>query len=123
MTLFDYLDSISKTKTHLTPDAEYSSFFINRGLSQHLDTLFDANKMNLYGDVLDRQLHYDFFFYKVKKSSRYGKWAKREGSETIDSIRQFYRCSHKKAVEYSKLLNTEALQSIQKSLERGGLTK
>jgi hypothetical protein len=123
MTLFDYFDSVSKTKTYLEPDAEYSPFFINRGLSQHLDTLFDANKMNLYGKVLDGKLHYDYLFYKIKKSNRYGKWAKRENSEVIDSIRQFYRCSYKKAVEYSVLLNTEALQNIQKHLEKGGLKK
>jgi hypothetical protein len=125
---FQFLNEIQTTKAHSlseTPDIEkdYPPFFINRGLSQHLDTLFVANDMNQFWHVLENRLQYDYLFYSIKKRNRFGAWAKKAKNEDIDLVRKVYNCSYKKARDIIKILNTSTMKKLRERSVTGGIEK
>jgi hypothetical protein len=123
---FFFLEDISKKKENvleLNPELEeeYSPIFVNRGLSQHLDTIFFANEMNSRWADLDHKLQFDYLFHAVRKSSRYGKWVKKTPENDFDSpiIARYFNCSLAKAREYRKILNNKQLDEIKERMRTG----
>lgn len=123
---FDILNDISYEKTRsITPDNanEYNPFFVNRGLSQHMDTILLANEMNKR-HTMDPYGQYLFLELAVGAKKRYGKWSK--GVETMDQdaielVSSFYETSKEKAMEYIAIGGDELIERVREQLYQGGL--
>src|ERR1017187_5798615 len=118
---FDYLNSILSTKKNLMEndqnEKDYPPFFINRGLSQHVDCILFANEMNMNGH-LDNRLQYDYLFHSIRKMKRtFGKWAKRKDNEAIQAVSQYYEVNLRRAKEYVAILSKEQRKFIMKTME------
>ena len=113
---FDALNSVMRTKKYwfLDPAQEYKSFFINRGLSQHLDCLLHANLMNMFWRVLTPKMHYDYCYGAIRSIKRpFLKWAKKQEERDIELVMSYYQCNQRRAEEYLQVLNKEHLEIIQ----------
>ena len=122
---FFFLEDISKKKENvleLNPELEeeYSPIFVNRGLSQFLDTIMAANEMNIR-PYLDNKLQFDYLFHTVRKSPRYGKWVKKTPEGDFDSpiLARYFNCSLNKAREYRKILNNKQIDEIKERMKTG----
>lgn len=123
--IWDFVDSINNTKTDLMVDTEndeaaessYSPFMINRALSYFPDTVILANDMNERSGIPNRE-QYLYLLGSVSKRKRFSKWAKSKKSDELDSIMDFYGCSHRKALEYQPLLNEEQKQIIMEAFKK-----
>lgn len=124
VSLFDMLSSVMETKNYLYNDdteKEYVPFMINRGVSQHPDTILFANEMNKCPS-LTKKMQYDFFFYSLSRKQRRGKWAKAEDSDKadLDLISKHYSVSREKAVDYLKLIDQDDLAALRNNYNIGG---
>ena len=127
---FDYINSVSHLKKDMMrgtdndelSQKDYKPFLANRSLSFHADSILYSNEMNRLGH-LDNLLQYDFYMMTLRSRKRFSGWFKPENSEALDIIQQGYKCNLKKAIDASKILSTEQLKIIKKSLETGGLKK
>jgi hypothetical protein len=127
VTIFDFLTSIMEKKNYMFDDStekEYNPFMINRGLSQHLDTILYANDMNKCCG-LSKRMQYDYFFYSIDAGSRRGKWAKGDTTDedTLKLISKHYSISIEKARGYILVLSKEDINDIKKLYIMGGKQK
>lgn len=101
-------------------EKNYVPFVVNKSLSAHIDIILLCNEMNIYS-FLDKKLQYDFLFHGIKKyKRRYQKWLKYNEPKNIDTIKEYYCCSSKKAEEYLKILSDEQLEYIKEKINKGG---
>ena len=103
MTPFDFLNEINQGKKDLMVDdidhqveKQYNPFIINRGLSYFLDTIMDANEMNIRHH-LDKKLQNSYLLNIIRKKKRFSKWHKAEKSELLEIVMEFYGYSIKRA--------------------------
>ena len=123
---FDYINSISYSKKNIMRGTEndelaekdYVPFLVNRGLSYYPDTVFYANEMNMRGDV-DHKLAYEYFLNSIRPRKRFSKWFKKEQSDTIEVIMEYYKCGYSKARDYARVLTEEQVKELQKRLYTG----
>lgn len=124
--LFDYLNDLTLGKQNLMTnelsEKLYPAFMVNRGLSQHLDTIIFANTMNKY-PFLDNKMQHDFLFHGISKRKRLSKWAKKIDVDGIEAIKQIYGYSNEKAKAALEILTEEEVTEIKQRLEVGGLKK
>lgn len=118
---FDYLNSIMVNNTYLMNDSQdekdYPAFFVNRGLSQHIDCVMAANEMNI-NSHLDNKLQYDFLFHAIRKMKRkYGKWAKRLDDDLIKALSKYYNVGYRRAKEYAYLMNDDQKKVIMEKMK------
>lgn len=124
ISLFDWLTDLNQEKKYLLREdtaTDFSSFMINRGMSQNVETIMYANEMNKHCQLSKEMVH-DFYYYILSRKKRFSKWAKQSGDnkEELDLITKHYGVSRVRAMEYLKLLTPEDLQKIQESHEVGG---
>lgn len=76
--LFDIMNKITSEKVHInvTTKGAYSKFWIDNALSQHVDCMDSVYVMNLIGDKLSDQDHFNYYFHAIRQGKRFGKWAK-----------------------------------------------
>lgn len=120
--LFDLLNSINSKSGEFSRrriDLDYVPFIINKGLSQHYDTILLANEMNMHADS-PAYYQYLFYFYGVDKKKRYGKWAKKSDIENIDIVKEYFGYGDVKAMEALKLLSDSDIEEIKERLFKGG---
>jgi hypothetical protein len=125
--LWDYINAINSNKQDLMTGTEndelaeagYVPFLTNRALSQFPDTLLYANEMNIHNH-LDKKLQFNYLLSSVRPKKRFTKWAKREDSEGIAMVMQYYKCNIRRAQEYMQLLTSEHLSKIKQALTIGG---
>lgn len=125
--VFDFLNDLSHDKSYKFGEATksvYEPFIINRGMSQHIDTLMLANEMNKNSHI-DKLLQHDFYFHVVSKKKRYGKWAKAklEHEDDVAFIARHYNVNKIRAREYYDLLTDDELNYLKKTYDFGGYTK
>lgn len=124
--LFDFLNDITLGKENLiqneTGERLYPAYMVNRGLSQHQDTILYANEMNK-NPQLDNKMQHDFLFYAIPARKRLGKWAKKVDPAALDAIKEVYGYSDEKAHEAIKVLTDEQIKAIQARLFTGGMKK
>ena len=89
----------------------YNPYLVNRGLSQHPDTLMVANDMNMYYDTPNRA-QYEYLYHSVRRRNRYGKWAKATPYEDIQLISEHYGVGVKEARTYLKILTVNQLEYL-----------
>lgn len=120
MTPFDYIKTISSKKEYLDPETkEYVPFIVNKALSFMRDTVFWANEMNRYPELTKTQ-QYDFYYNGVPKGNRWSKWSKKDMTENVRNVMEYYECSLKKADEILKILTPDQLVIIAAALDKGG---
>lgn len=125
--LFDFLNEIMLGKQNLIQsgigEKVYPAYMVNRGLSQHLDTVIYANQMNKYPQ-LDAKLQHDYLLHAIPRRKRYSKWAKKVDPNNIDAIRQYYQCSYDKARVILDVLDEADVKEIKLKLASvGGIKK
>lgn len=127
MNPFDYLTSINVSKENMMRDTEndelaerdYNAFVVNRGLSYFQDTVMYANEMNQHNQI-DNKLQYEFLLNSIRPKKRFSKWFKKEQSDDIESIMEYYGYSHSKAIQILSVLSQSDITKIKKRLEKGG---
>jgi hypothetical protein len=128
-----YENSINTGKNPLALDQQefkYETWRTNSALSNHVDTLFYVNVMNMNHHITD-QMHYDYLFNSVRKAKRYGK-KKTEADKKLERqikqeqdklhlIQEYYKYNTLKAKQALRVLSEEHLETIRKRLEKGGV--
>ena len=66
----------NKSERNLSQSDNYSKFWIDNALSQHVDCIMAVQAMNMIGAGLSDQAHYNYYRHAISKGKRYGKWAK-----------------------------------------------
>ncbi len=126
--LKDYLNSINFTKQDLmatediTWEKKYPAYIVNRCLSYHYDTLIAANEMNGY-HFLPKNMQYHFLLNIVRKKKRFAKFLKAEKLKNLEYVKEYYGYSNEKAKTALSILTKEQIETIKKSLQKGGRKK
>ena len=119
MKLGDYLNAINYSKDNLLEDEAaakgYVPFVVNRCLSYFPDTILQANEMNLLPNA-DKKMQFDYLRHSVRKRKRFSKWLKNENDPRLDSIKLFYNCGSKKALEIIAVLSDEQIDEIHENI-------
>lgn len=127
ITPFDFINDISGQKEYIfSEDTEraYSNYLVNRGLSQHIDTILLANEMNKRPSI-DSLMHHDFLFYAVSKKKRYGKWARdsKENEESLQLIMTEYCVNRSVAQQYMAVLDKSDIKALKTKYSNQGKSK
>ena len=122
--LKDYLYSINQSKKNILDndiDAErkYPPYIVNRCLSSFTDTILYVNEMNK-NSHLEKKLQYDFLLNSVKPRKRFSPWAKKDSIDYLDIVKEYYGYNDDKALQALRILTKDQLDSIKKSLSKGG---
>lgn len=109
---------------------KYNKWRTNSSLSNHLDTIMDANFVNMNYHISD-QMHYDYLFYSIRKKQRFGKKKtdqdkkleklQKEEAKKISLIQEYYKYNTVKSKAVLKVLADSQLEIIRKRLEKGGV--
>ena len=130
---WQYENSINSGKTPIDMDSpqefKYSQWRTNKSLSNHSDTIFYANQMNMNYHIKDK-MHYFYLFYSVRKQRRYGtkktdedKRLEKEAKATdakLKLVQEKYKYNNKRAKEALTILTSKQLDMIAKEQEKGG---
>jgi len=96
-------------------------YIINRALSHHIDTLFDAQSMNEKA-FLPKILQYDYLFHSTRKYRRpRTEWFKKEKNEEVQILKEYYGCSERRAREYVAVHTEEQIDNIRSKMKKGGI--
>lgn len=127
MTPFDYVNDINHNKSNIIKNSDnpelaeklYPPFFVNRALSQYVDTVRISNEMNIHHQ-LDKKLQFDFLINIVRKKKRFTKWAKKEDDDNLEVVVRYYKYSYDKASAVLPLLSETQLKELRRRLYTGG---
>jgi hypothetical protein len=128
MNPFDFVNSINLTKNDLMTGTEndelaekgYAPYLVNKALSYFPDTLLYANEVNRLAHV-DNKLQYQYLLNSIRAQKRYSKWAKKEDSDDLEVVKEYYGYSNEKAYQALSILSKDQLNHIKKQLEQGGI--
>ena len=122
--LKDYLYSINQSKRNILDDdpnaqKKYPPYIIKRCLSSFTDTILFANEMNR-NPHLPNKMQYDFFINSVKPRKRFSPWARKDSIDYLDVVKEYYGYNDDKALQALRILTKDQLDTIKKSLSKGG---
>jgi hypothetical protein len=122
--LKDWLNSINYNKKNIMDEdpssvKDYAPYIINRCLSGHIDCLMYANEINKY-HFLPKKLQYDFLINILRVKKRFSPWLKKDKTEDLDYVKQYYGYSNEKAQQALRILSKEQLNFIKSKLDIGG---
>lgn len=128
MNPFDFVNSINQTKVDMMTGTEndelaekgYVPFIVNKALSYFPDTLLYVNEVNKLAHI-DNKLQYHYLLNSIRAQKRYSKWAKKEDSDDLEVVKQYYGYSNEKAYQALSILSKDQLNYIKKQLEQGGI--
>ena len=107
-------------KNVLDNEKDYVPFVVNRAMSFHYDCVLQANVMNQYPN-LPETMQYHFLLNTIRGYKRpYRKWEKRELTEDLEAVQEYYGYSYTKAIDALNLLNAAQLEEIKKAIYKGG---
>ena len=119
---FEFINSISYKKNNLLKEQysekDYPSFLVNKGLSLYADTIIYANEINRR-PWIDNKLAYDFYLNSIRPRKRYSKWFKKTKDEDLELLKEYYKCSESKALEYLNVLSETQLEKLRERLIKG----
>lgn len=119
---FEFINSISHKKNNLLTDEysekNYPGFLVNKGLSLYADTILYANEINRR-PWIDNKLAYDYYLNSIRPRKRYSKWFKKTKNEDLELLKEYYKCSESKALEYLNFLSETQLEQLRKRLTKG----
>jgi hypothetical protein len=121
--LGDFLKSINTKNVKLgvlEVEEDYNPFIINRALSYFIDTVMYANEMNKY-PTCDVNMQYDFYYYSLRKRSRFSPWVKPEKpTERVELLKEYYGYNTKNAEVVVDMIPESEFQRIKSLLNKGG---
>ena len=126
--LFDFLNNITHKKINIMDidneiEKDYVHYVINKFLSQHIDTIEDADTMNSMSH-LPNKLQFDYLINSIRKKFRRAeKWLKSETDLDISAVKEYYNYSNQKARDAIRILTAEEISYIKKKIYKGGLKK
>ena len=115
---FDYVKSINR-KTYEYDLSGYNPFLTNRAFAGFIDTIMFAEQMNQHSD-LSPYLQYQFYYYGVRKGSRFDPISKPSEPEGLEVVMAYYNYSKQKALEVMTLLTKQNIISMIESMDKGG---
>ena len=126
MTPFDFINAInSRAKKDLMAGAEnesaesdYVPYVTNKTLSYFTETVMYANEMNR-NSHLPKKLQFHYLLNSIRPGKRYTKWIKKEDSEFLELVKQYYGFSDEKARQALTILSDQQLSTIKTTLTRG----
>lgn len=118
----DIIPAILQTKKDvLENEKDYNAFVVNKALSFHYDCIMYANQMN-QSHGLDDKMQFHYLLNSVRPWKRpFQKWLKQEKVSDLECIKEFYGYSNDKAKAALEVLDDVQLNTIKKSLNKGGL--
>ena len=124
--LSDYLNAINFSKVNLldgddlTWEKKFPPYVINRCLSQHIDTIIQANNMN-QRHGLAKRLQFHYLLNSIRKRKRFGgKSISTAKSKNLEYVKEYYGYSNSKAKVALDILDTKQLNLIKSKLDKGG---
>ena len=115
---FLYVKSINK-KDYQYDLSGYVPFLVNRAFAAFIDCIMLAEEMN-QAHLLSPSLQYDFYYYAVRKGSRFNPIPKPEEPKYLEVVMEHYHYSKQKALEVINLLSEQDILAIIKSHDTGG---
>jgi len=119
---FEFINSISFKKNNLLKDGysekDYPNFLVNKGMSLYADTILHANEINRR-PWIDNKLAYDYYLNSIRPRKRYSKWFKKTKNEDLELLKEYYKCSESKALEYLTILTETQLEKLRNRLTKG----
>ena len=115
---FHYVKSINK-KVYEYDLSGYNPFLTNRAFAGFIDTIMLAHEMNQHPD-LSPYLQYQFYYYGVRKGSRFDPISKPSEPEGLEVVMAYYNYSKQKALEVMSLLTRQDILSMTTSMDKGG---
>ena len=115
---FNYVKSINK-KGYMYDLSGYNPFLTNRAMAGFIDTIMFAEEMNQHHQ-LSPQLQYDFYYYGVRKGSRFDPIPKPIEPEGLEVVMAYFGYSKQKASEVMSLLSKQDILSMIQSMDKGG---
>ena len=103
----------------LDAQKKYPPYIVNRCLSSFTDTILFANEMNR-NPHLPNKMQYDFFINSVKPRKRFSPWARKDSIDYLDVVKEYYGYNDDKALQALRILTKDQLDTIKKSLSKGG---
>jgi len=124
---FDFVNSASYSKEDLIRESDnpqlaektYAPFLTNKAFSYHVDTIMYANEMNMRS-ALENQLAFDYYLNSIRPQKRFAKWIKKDTSDSLEVVKEYYQYNYEKAEHALSLLSQEQLIELKKRLEKGG---
>ena len=127
MTPIDFINEINHGKKNLMADdidrqveKKYKPFIVNRGLSYFMDTVFDANEMNIRPNI-ENKLQFEYLLNNIRQKKRFSKWHKADENELLTMLMEYYSFNIHRAKEALPLHSKAQLEHIRKILDKGEL--
>ena len=123
--LKDYLNAINHKKVNIMDtddemwEKKYPPYVVNRCLAPFTDTIMLVNEMNKLHH-LDKKLQFDFLLNSVRTRKRFAPWLKEEKIDNLECVKENYGYSNEKAKSALDILDDEQLETIKRSLNKGG---
>lgn len=118
------INSLNDKKEYVDVDnpssPKYQPFLINRLLSGFIDTVLQANEMNIYHD-LDNKLQYDYLYRTIKPKRRISKKKQKVIPDNFDEVQEFYEYNNKRTLEALSILTENNIKEIKRRLDKGGV--
>jgi len=98
---------------------QQTPFIVNKCLAPFPDTIMLVNEIN-QRHHLDKKLQFDFLLNSIRPRKRFTKWAKAKKIKDIEYVKEYYGYSNEKAKSALDILDDEQLETIKRSLNKGG---
>ena len=114
--VFDFVKDLSYKKEGImnedTKDA-YIPYLVNKAFSYYVDTIFQAQKMNMAPN-LSPEMQYAFYFGAIRKKYRYTPWHKRNKEEMAElkAIGRYCHYSINKAREARPYIPDDIVKAL-----------
>ena len=92
-------------------EGEYPAFMVNKALSYYTDTVLLTNEMNMMGH-LDKRLQHDFLMHTILKRKRYSKWVKRETTERVKLLSEYFGSTYRYAKSVMGVLSETIVDDL-----------
>jgi hypothetical protein len=116
---FTYVRNINSKREYDFDLSGYSPFIINRCFAGFIDCIMFAEQMN-QAHQLSPALQYDFYYYGIRKGSRFDPIPKPTEPEGLEVVMAYFDYSKQKALEVISLLTKQDLCDMIKSMDKGG---
>ena len=118
--IFDILKNLRSSDHYIFNDEIdklYKPYLINKGLSFSVRTIFYANDMNLYHDLISKQ-QYDYYHYSIHKTKEFVKWIKSsKHDDRKELISRYFNCGMNRVNEIMMILSDNQIEEICKKYE------
>jgi len=69
---------------------------------------------------MDKKMQYDFLLQSVRKRKRFSKWMKKDKSDDLQLVIDYYNVNKKKAEEYIEILGEDGIETLREASKKGG---